>query len=127
MIRPAIGLLVLVLLLAGCSIGRTYSGVPLRGDPQRLVEGRSTRTEVLAELGPPEAIIHQTSGDAFVYRYRQINSSSLTINDPFFLRQPVFSYSREHRASDTLVVLFDFHGTVRSIVRDRDTEELPFL
>lgn len=125
--RAALAIVLLGLGLSGCTIGRTYSGVPLRGDPARIVQGTSSRADVLEVLGPPDSIVHQTTGDAFIYRYRRTNSSSLTIREPFFLRQPIFSYNREFRAADTLVVLFDFHGVVQSIAHDQDTQDLPIL
>jgi outer membrane protein assembly factor BamE (lipoprotein component of BamABCDE complex) len=114
-------------LCTGCTITRLYGGVQLRGDPAQIVAGESTRADVLRILGPPDSIEHQVWGDAFIYRYRQVNSSSITIDDFFFTGQTLFSYSRTFDNSDTLVVLFDFDGIVNAIAADRDTEEMPLL
>ena len=112
---------------SGCTITRLYGGVPLRGDPTKIVEGQSTRSDVLKLLGPPDTIEHQTGGDAFVYRYRQVNSASITIREPFVARQTIFQFSRTFDNSDTLVVLFNFDGVVNGIGITRDTEEMPTL
>ena len=53
--------------LSGCTIARYYGGAPLRSQPTALVEGQSTKHEVLQLFGPPTLITHQTDGDAFVY------------------------------------------------------------
>jgi len=114
-------------LCSACTITRLYGGAELRGDPTQIVEGKSTRSEVLKLLGPPDSIEHQTWGDAFVYRYRQVNSSSITIREPFFVRQTIFQFSRTFDNSDTLVVLFNFDGVVNGLAFDRDTEDMPAL
>jgi hypothetical protein len=120
-------LLLALQLCSACTITRLYGGTPLRGDPKRIVRGSSTRTDVLAVLGPPDSIEHQVWGDAFVYRYRQVNSASITIDDFFFTGQTLFSFGRTFDNYDTLIVLFDFDGTVSGIAGDRDTEEMPLL
>ncbi len=125
---PALVLLaLLVQLCSGCTITRLYGGAQFRGDPAEIREGQSTRSDVLKLLGPPDAIEHQVWGDAFVYRYRQINSASITIDDFFFTGQTIFSFERTFDNSDTLIVLFDFDGIVNGIAADRDTDEMPLL
>ena len=114
-------------LCSACTISRLYGGAELRGDPTKLVEGKSTRHDVLQLLGPPDSIEHQTWGDAFIYRYRQVNSSSITIREPVFVRQTLFQFSRTFDNSDTLIVLFNFDGVVNAIAFDRDTAEMPAL
>ena len=125
-----VGLLVIGCLTAtaaaGCTIGRYYTGVPLRGEPSALVEGESTRSDVLRLFGPPTEITHQPSGDAFVYRYQQENTSTLRLQDPV-TGVNWFTYSRDLNQRDTLVVIFDFTGVVRSYAVDHRTEELPEL
>jgi hypothetical protein len=122
-----IALLVALPLCSGCTITRLYGGQQLRGDPTHIIEGQSTRSDVLKVLGPPDLIEHQVWGDAFVYHYRQINSASITIDDPFITGQTIFSFGRTFDNSDRLVVLFDFDGVVSGIAADRDTEEMPLL
>jgi hypothetical protein len=111
----------------GCTISRLYGGAQLRGDPAQIVQGTSTRGDVLKLFGPPDTIEHQTSGDAFVYRYRQVNSASITIREPVFVRQTIFQFSRTFDNSDVLIVLFDFNGLVSGVALKRDTEEMPAL
>jgi hypothetical protein len=118
---------ILLLGSSGCTITRLYGGAQLRGDPSQIIEGQSTRGDVLRILGPPDAIEHQVWGDAFVYRYRQINSASITVEDFAFTGQTIFSFGRTFDNSDTLIVLFDFNGVVNGIAVDRDTEEMPLL
>lgn len=114
-------------LCSGCTITRLYGGQHLRGDPAQLVQGQSTRSDVLKLLGPPDAIEHQVWGDAFVYNYRQVNSASITIDDPFFTGQTLFSFGRTFDNSDRVIVLFDFEGVVSGVAADRDTEDMPLL
>lgn len=114
-------------LASGCTITRLYGGAQLRGDPAQIVKGESTRGEILELLGPPDSIEHQVWGDAFVYRYRQVNSASITIDDFLFTGQTIFSFGRTFDHSDTLIVLFDFNGVVNAVAVDRDTDDLPLL
>jgi outer membrane protein assembly factor BamE (lipoprotein component of BamABCDE complex) len=116
----------MALLCTGCTIGRVYRGVPLRGDPSLLVEGESTKSDVLRLLGPPVRITHQTDGDAFVYMYDRQNFSSITIKEPF-TRQLVLKYNRLHHNRDLLVVLFDFTGIVRAVAHETQTSDMPRL
>lgn len=125
--RAAAVLVACLLPLAGCTVTRLYGGTQLRGDPARITEGQTTRSDVLKLLGPPDAIEHQVWGDAFVYRYRQVNSASITIDDFLFTGQTIFSFGRTFDHSDTLIVLFDFNGIVNGLAVDRDTEEMPLL
>lgn len=126
-LRAALPATAALFLLAGCTITRLYGGVPFRGDPAQIVQGKSTRSDVLRILGPPDSIEHQVWGDAFVYRYRQVNSASITIDDIFFTGQTIFSFGRTFDRSDTIVVLFDFSGVVSGIAVSRYTQDLPAL
>jgi outer membrane protein assembly factor BamE (lipoprotein component of BamABCDE complex) len=116
----------LVLLVAGCTIGRYYYGTPLRGDPSVLVEWQSTKSDVLRLFGPPTRITHQTDGDAFLYVYQRQNSSSLRVTDPI-TGMNWFTYSRLLDDRDTLLVVFDFTGVVRSVAVDHRLEHMPPL
>lgn len=119
--------LTLATLGAGCTIGRVYRGAPLRADPAAIVEGQSTKADVLEELGPPIEIAHQTDGDAFIYRYDKRNFSSLTLEEPVFTGLMIFSYRRQFDAGDRVVVLFDFDGVVRAVAHERQTDDMPRL
>ena len=114
------------LLLGGCTIGRYYNGAPLRAAPSSLVEGQSTKHDVLRLFGPPTQITHQTDGDAFVYTYVQDNYSSFRVQDPI-LGVNWFTYTRQLENRDRLLVLFDFTGVVRSVAIDHHVEEMPVL
>jgi hypothetical protein len=112
---------------SGCTITRLYGGAQLRGDPAQIIEGKSTRSDVLKLLGPPDSIEHQVWGDAFVYRYRQINSASITVEDFMFTGQTIFTFGRTFDNTDTLIVLFDVEGIVNGVASDTDTEQMPLL
>jgi outer membrane protein assembly factor BamE (lipoprotein component of BamABCDE complex) len=111
---------------AGCTIGRYYNGAPLRAAPTSLVEGRSTKHDVLHLFGPPTQITHQTDGEAFVYTYEQYNYSSFHLQDPI-TGINWFTYTRQFENRDRLLVLFDFTGVVRSVAVDHHVEEMPAL
>jgi hypothetical protein len=117
---------VLAFVACGCTVARTYNGSPLRGDPNRIVPGQSTRTDVLREFGPPTQIFHQTNGDAFVYTFERLNYSSFRLRDPI-TGTNWFTYTRSFQSRDRLLVVFDFTGVVRDIAFDRHTQELPLL
>jgi len=116
----------MVLLTSGCTVARYYKDVPLRGDPAGLVEGESTKSDVLRLFGPPQQITHQSDGDAFVYAYEQENYSSFRVQDPI-TGINWFTYTRQFDNHDRLVVLFDFAGVVRGVAIDRHTEAMPVL
>lgn len=112
--------------LPGCTVARYYDGVPLRGDTSRIVQGTSTRTDVLREFGAPTQIMHQTNGDAFVYTYLRWNYSSLQLRDPI-TGTTWFTYTRQFENRDRLLVVFDFTGVVRDIAVDHHVQEMPVL
>lgn len=116
----------LALLSTGCTVARYYNGVPLRGDPAVVVEGQSTKGDVLRLFGPPQQITHQTDGDAFVYAYERQNYSSIRLRDPI-TGTTWFTYTRQLGSQDRLVVLFDYTGIVRGVAVDHHTEEMPVL
>ena len=118
--------LLVATLASGCTVARYYQDVPLRGDPSVLVEGESTKSDVLRLFGPPQQIQHQTNGDTFVYAYERTNYSSLRLQDPI-TRINWFTFIRQFDNHDRLVVLFDFAGIVRGVAVDRHTQEMPVL
>jgi len=111
---------------SGCTVGRIYRNVPLRADPSAIVEGTSTKGDVLRLFGPPNQINHQTNGDAFVYLYQRENWSTFRVQDPI-LRINWFTYTRQHERRDTLLVLFDFTGLVRGVAISHNVEDMPVL
>jgi len=125
--RSAFCLLALALLTSGCTVGRLYRGRPLQADPTALVEGQSTKSDVLRLFCPPDQITHQTDGDAFLYMYNRQNYSSFTLQEPVFTGLFLFNFSRQYDSRDQLIVLFDYAGVVRGVAADRRTEEMPVL
>lgn len=113
--------------MTGCVITRYYAGAPLHGDPAVVVKGQSTKSDVLQLFGPPTQITHQTDGDAFVYAYGRWNYSSITVAEPIFTGQRIFTYTRGFDGRDTLVVLFDFYGVVRGVAVQHQTGKMPAL
>jgi hypothetical protein len=79
-------------LCSACTITRLTAAPSCAAITTQIVQGKSTRHDVLRLLGPPDSIEHQTWGDAFIYRYRQVNSSSITIREPVFVRQTIFQF-----------------------------------
>ena len=112
---------------AGCTISRMHVGVPLRGDPEALVAGESTKEDVLRDFGPPTEIAPQTDGDAFIYRYSRANVATLSVQEPFFTDIFIFQYTRSFVRRDVLYVLFDWNGVVRGVGERDETTDIPIL
>src|SRR5262245_28172944 len=112
-------------LASGCTIVRTYSGNEL--PPQvdaRLVAGKTTKAEVLADLGPPDRLVRQYAGDVCVYAYIRRNENSFELSEPVFTRLLIFSYTKTQEKSDRMVVMFDRNGIVTGVGFRRGTEQL---
>ena len=115
----------LVTLTCGCSIGRIYKGSEIKHDPnEKITIGSTTKGEILEIFGPPLRIQKQFDGDVFIYAYYQMNSSVLTIEEPYFTNVTVFQYTREQEKTDSLVILFDRAGVVKNFGFNRGTKEL---
>jgi hypothetical protein len=115
----------LLLLVSGCTIGRWYVGSPLPDDPRALlVIGQTQKSEVLERLGPPDRILRYRSGDAFLYRQDQRNSSEFEISEPVFTGLTLFSWEKVQDKSDRLMIFFDPAGVVTSFGYRQGREEL---
>ena len=55
-----------------------------------------------------------TLRDAFVYRFMRRNVDALELEEPVITNLTLFSFTRSEQRDDTLVVLFDERGVVRS-------------
>lgn len=112
-------------LASACTLVRTYSGneLPPAIDEQ-VVAGRSTKAEVLRDLGPPDRLVRQYDGDVFVYAYIRRNMDTLELSEPVFTHLTIFSYTRTQEMSDRMVVIFDRNGIVTGIGFRRGTEQL---
>ncbi len=109
----------------GCIIGRVYVGSEIPTDlREKISVGTTTKPEILRILGPPDTVRHQYDGDLFIYRYLQRNSATLDIAEPIVTHLTLFSYSRVQQKDDSLVILFDKDGVVRSFGYHRGTGEL---
>ena len=118
----------LLALSTGCQLGREYVGSELRLEAlDRLLNGRSTKGEVLQLFGPPDRILRQYDGDVFIYRYVRRNTASFSIEEPVITNFQIFSWSKEQEKADRLVVLFDRQGIVSAWGLRRGTEELDAL
>ena len=112
-------------LASACTIVRTYSGNELaQGVDVQIVAGRSTKADVLRDIGPPDRLVRQYDGDVFVYAYIRRNVNTLELTEPVFTGLTVFSYTRTQEKSDRMVVLFDRNGTVTGVGFRRGTEQL---
>ena len=118
----------MLLFAHGCTICRWYVGSPLPADPRQVLEiGRTQKAEVLAQLGPPDRILRYRSGDAFIYRHDQRNSSELHIGTPPFIGfggYQLFTWEKVQDKSDRLMVLFDARGVVSSFGYREGRDEL---
>lgn len=109
----------------GCTIGRLYLGSELKDDPQdKIMIGATTKSEVLKIYGPPYGVQRQYDGDVFIYRYLRSNSSALDLREPVVTRLTIFSFTRIQQKADSLVILFDKDGIVKSYGFRRGTSEL---
>lgn len=118
-------LLSLLIFLWGCSIGRVYIGSEIRDDPKEKIKtGSTTKSEILETFGPPDRIQKQYDGDIFVYAYLRKNSSKFTIEEPYITNLTLFQYSRIQQKKDSLVILFDKEGIVKSYGYQKGTPEL---
>jgi len=117
--------IVLLALVSGCTIGRSYLGSPLLADPHEvLVVGQTRKAEVLARLGPPDRILRQKGGDIFVYNHEQRNNSELEIREPVVTRLTIFQWAKVQEKSDRLMVFFDPVGVVSAFGYRKGRNEL---
>jgi outer membrane protein assembly factor BamE (lipoprotein component of BamABCDE complex) len=109
----------------GCTIGRLYIGSEI-GDGllDKIAVGSTTKSEVLKIYGPPVAIRRQYDGDLFIYQYARKNLASIELREPIVTRLTIFSFSRIQQKEDSLVILFDKDGVVKSYAFRRGTAEL---
>ena len=111
--------------VCSCRIGRIYVGSEIRDDPrERIVNGTTTKSEILKIFGPPYQVQKQYDGDIFVYDYVRKNSSSLTLKEPVFTNITFFEFKRIQEKKDSLVILFDKDGVVKSYGYYRGTTGL---
>jgi outer membrane protein assembly factor BamE (lipoprotein component of BamABCDE complex) len=103
-------------------------GSEIRYDPNEKIKiGSTTKGEILGIFGPPDRIQKQYDGDIFVYTYLRKNSSTFTIEEPYFTNFVIFQYKRVQQKKDGLVILFDKDGVAKNFGFQKGTQELiPF-
>jgi outer membrane protein assembly factor BamE (lipoprotein component of BamABCDE complex) len=118
-------MVLLIITVCSCRIGRVYIGSEIKDDPrEKVVIGATTKSEVLRIFGPPYRIQKQYDGDIFVYSYLRKNSSTLTLEEPVLTNITFFTYRRIQQKEDNLVILFDKDGVVKSYGYYQGTTEL---
>jgi outer membrane protein assembly factor BamE (lipoprotein component of BamABCDE complex) len=118
-------MVLLVIPVCSCTIGRIYRGSEIREDPgKRIVIGTTTKGEILNIFGPPDWIQKQFDGDIFIYAYMRKNSSTLSLEDPVFTSMTFFTFNRVQEKRDSLVILFDKDGAVKNYGWYKGTGEL---
>jgi len=111
--------------LCSCSIGRVYRGSEIRADPKESITvGTTTKAQILRVFGPPDWIQKQFDGDIFVYAYTRKNSSTLTLEEPFFTNITFFTFNRVQQKRDSLIILFGKDGVIKDYGYYRGTMEL---
>lgn len=121
-------MVLLIISVCGCTIGRVYRGSEIKEDPkERIVVGTTTKGEILSIFGPPYWVQKQYDGDIFVYTYHRKNSSTLTLEEPVFTNITFFVYRRIQEKRDSLVILFDKNGVVKNYGYYEGTGELESL
>ncbi len=114
-----------IITVCSCRIGRVYIGSEIKDDPrERVVIGATTKSEILKIFGPPYRVQKQYDGDIFVYDYFRKNSTRLTLEEPVFTNITFFEFKRIQQKRDSLVILFDKDGVVKSYGYHRGTMEL---
>ncbi len=118
----------LIIAVCSCSIGRVYMGSEIKEDPkEKIAVGSTTKSEILKIFGPPILVQKQYDGDIFIYAYNRKNSTTLTLEEPVFTNITLFNYTRIQQKKDSLVILFDKDGVVKSYGHHEGTTELtPF-
>ena len=112
-------------LATGCLMTRSYLGneLPPAADGG-IVLGKTTKSDVLRDLGPPDRLVRQFDGDVFVYEYIRRNESTLELEEPVFSHYTFFEYTKVTEKNDRMVVFFDRGGVVSGVGFRRGTEQL---
>ena len=100
-------------------------GSEIKHDPnERIKIGSTAKGEILSIFGPPDRIQKQYDGDIFVYAYLRKNSSTFTLEEPYFTNFVIFQFTRVQQKKDGLVILFDKDGVVKNFGFQKGTQEL---
>ncbi len=122
---PLALLVLLPLLLAGCSHFRTELGKRLVVDKTAFVTGETTVQTVMHTLGPPNQLCALPDGFSCLYEHSEIGGFQLglSVNLPV-LRLLKFIRVWNHIDQDILLMTFDDQGRLRGIGADHWKEDL---
>ena len=114
-------------ILLGCATGRERFGRPIATERLAQIEvGRSTRSEVLALLGPPLRDPHEKKGDASADEEREPVERALyweySERHELFGSAILFTYYSQETLTDTLMVVFDERNVVEVVAFERETK-----
>lgn len=122
---PLALLVLLPLLLAGCSHFRTELGKPLVVDKTAFVAGETTVQTVMHTLGPPNQVCALPDGFSCLYEHSEIGEFQLglSLNVPV-LRLLKFIRVWNYVDQDILLLTFDDQGRLRGIGADHWKQDL---
>ena len=124
------GLIVWVVLLAGCSHFKREWGQPLPASGAGFAEGRTHVESVIHELGPPNQLSALPDGFAFLYEHSQTGEFqlgfSLDVPNLDLPRLDWFKFvlARNHLDQEVLLLTFDEGGVLRGIGTNKWSESL---
>lgn len=115
-------LALLLLPVAGCTVLRSEISQPIAWNASRFVEGETHYGKVLGELGPPLRLSRYGNGVAFLYEYLLVKEGQIGISydgEEFgaawkWLELVKFSFGNANANRQTLIMIFDRKGTLRS-------------
>ena len=122
---PVTLLLLLPVLVAGCSHFRTELGKPLVADTAAFVAGETSVQTVMRALGPPNQVCALPEGFACLYEHSEIGEFQLgvSVNVPV-LRLLKFIRAWNYVDQDILLMTFDDQGRLRGLGADHWNADL---
>lgn len=102
-------LIIISLLFSGCAMVSYQSKSEGTGITKKQLNtikpGVTTKKEILMSLGPPDEIIPDTAGEAFVYKHTTTSEAKFEF---------LLGLSRESSKTKTLTIFFNKDGVVES-------------
>ena len=120
-----IGLLVALLLTAGCTVLRTRIGTPV--DPERIPPGEQAchYRDILKKFGPPSRISTTRNDLLFLYEFTELRENQIGLSfDIDWLRLFKLSLGKAHANRQTALMIFDETGLLQSSGFYEWTEDL---
>lgn len=112
--RIKIIILCIFFIFSACTtIKRSYVGQPVEIDPHKsIITGKTNKGDILGIFGPPDRILRQYDGDLFVYEYIYDKGFKVVIEEPVITGIKLFTYIKDDKKRDLLVILFNKQGVV---------------